>query len=119
MRGRKNYDQAEIDNARTAIDAQLAAYKKLLAGPGATDLDEFEPLFFNNLAVALDRLYVHRFRAVTGKDTGKDTSPLNELELIVDSLTNNGGIFRGSTAVNYVPADSITGLEFCDRVALT
>lgn len=55
----------------------------------------FEPLFFNNLALALDRFFVHRLRVVTGKDT----NALNELELICDSLMNNENVMRGASVI--------------------
>ena len=42
--------------------------------------------------VSLDRRYVHRIRSVTGKDG----NPLNELELVTESLMNNGGRFHGT-----------------------
>jgi hypothetical protein len=31
-------------------------------------LDAFEPLFFNNMTLVLDRYFVHRLRMVAGKD---------------------------------------------------
>jgi hypothetical protein len=96
MLGRKTYTQEELDNARTAIDQQLAAYKKLVkAIDGATSdpkvrsaLDAFEPLFFNNMTLVLDRYFVHRLRVVTGKDG----NPLNEVELM-----NNDGVLAATT----------------------
>jgi hypothetical protein len=119
MLGRKNYEQAEIDNGEAAVAAGLAAYKKLAAAVGdgvaAGALADFDQLLFNNLALALDRLYVHRLRSVTGKDT----SPLNELELIFESLMNNGGVLRGNNVVRYVPADSVVGLAVGDQIRLT
>jgi len=86
MLGRKNYTQEEFDNDRTAINEQIAAYKKLsmaIASEKAnkklqSSLKDFEGLFFNNLTLVLDRYYVHRLRMVTGKDC----NPLNEVELI-------------------------------------
>jgi hypothetical protein len=76
MLGRKNYTREELDHARSAVDQQLAAYRTLVeAIDGATPdprvtsaLEAFEPLFLNNLTLALDRYFVHRVRMVTGKD---------------------------------------------------
>lgn len=93
MLGRKNYTGEEIDHGRSAIDQQLGVYKKLagtISGRTAdvkaeAVLEEFEGLFFNNMALVLDRYFVRRLRTVTGKDG----NALNEVELICDSLMNN------------------------------
>lgn len=67
------------------------------------------------MALVLDRLYVHRVRMVTGKDG----NPLNEVELLYESLMNNDGILRGSSAIKYVPEDSVLGLKVGDLIRLT
>ena len=98
MLGRKTYTQDELDQATAAVDQQLAAYKTLVkAIDGATSdpevraaLEAFEPLFFNNMTIVLDRYFVHRIRPVAGKDG----NPLNEVELITESLMNNGGVMQ-------------------------
>lgn len=118
MLGRKTYEQEELDHARSDVDAQLAAYRKLASATPAKAkgaLAEFEPLFFNNLALALDRYFVHRIRSVTGKDN----NPLNELELICDSLLNNGAIMRGNNVIKYVPETSVVKLVLGDPITLT
>lgn len=122
MLGRKTYTQEELDHATTAIDKQLAAYKKLAKAIDATSdakaraaLDALEPLLFNNMTLVLDRYFVHRLRMVTGKDG----NPLNEVELMTESLLNNGGVLRGNNVVKLVPAESVVGLDIGDRIALT
>jgi hypothetical protein len=123
MLGRKNYTQDELDNGRAAIAQQLVAYRRLEAaveqapadGDARAALTAFAPLFFNNLTLALDRYYVYRLRVVTGKDG----NPLNEVELLSDSLMHNGGTLRRSNVIKFVPDDSVTKLQVGDRVALT
>jgi hypothetical protein len=122
MLGRKTYEQQELDNAKGVIDKQLAAYKKLAKAIDATSdpkakaaLDGFEPLFFNNLLLALDRYFVHRLRA----STGKDGNPLNEVELLVDSLLNNDGKFRGNNVIKLEPEESVLKINFDDKIELT
>jgi hypothetical protein len=123
MLGRKNYTQEELDEARSAVDQQLAAYRMLVeAIDGATQdpkvrsaLDAFEPLLLNNLTLALDRCFVHRVRVVTGKDG----NPLNEVELISDSLMNNDGVLRGNNVITLVPDQSVVKLEIGDRIRLS
>ena len=123
MLGRKNYTQEELDHAKAAIDQQLAAYKKLVkAIDGATSdpkvaaaLEAFEPLFFNNMTIVLDRYFVHRIRVVTGKDG----NPLNEVELLSESLMNNDGVFRGNNVVKLEPAETVLELDLGERIALS
>jgi hypothetical protein len=103
MLGRKDYTRKELDDGRARIDMQLQTLAK------------FEREFFANLLLTLDRLYVHRLRS----STGKDGNPLNEVELIVDSLLNNDGVFRvHNKSIKYKPEASVTGLAVGDRIEL-
>jgi hypothetical protein len=123
MLGRKDYTREEFDHGKTAIDSQLAAYRQLAVALDNDTVEEkvrsaqedFEAQFFNTLVLALDRWYVHRLRGVTGKDG----NPLNEVELIVESLMNNGGFFRGNNVVKYVPEQSVVKLKPGDKIRLT
>jgi hypothetical protein len=122
MLGRKDFSRKEFNGAKTTMDRQLAAYRKLAqavdasSDPGAIKaLKAFEPLFFNNMTLALDRYFVHRVRMVTGKDG----NPLNEVELVTESLMGNGGEFRGNNVIKLVPAESVLKLEQGDRISLS
>jgi hypothetical protein len=70
MLGRKSYTEEELDGCRTAIGEQLGAYRRLAAAVDGADpdakaaLEAFEPRFFNNLTLVLDRYFVHRVRLV-------------------------------------------------------
>lgn len=75
----------------------------------------FEGLFFNNMILDLDRLYVHRLRMVTGKDG----TPLNEVEMICDSLINNNWILGDSNVIKYIPDQSAVKLKVGDKIHLT
>src|SRR5712692_1437177 len=123
MLGRKNYTQEEFDHGKVAIKEQFAAYKKFVGeiASGTTDkklqpaLDDFEGQFFNNMTLVLDRYYVHRLRVVTGKDG----NPLNEVEMIADSLMNNNGALQGNNVIKYVPGESVVQLKIGDQIRLT
>ncbi len=124
MLGRKNYTPEEIDHARAAVQQQLAAYRRLAGENGSkptdaaeppADLGDFEVLYFNNMALVLDRYFVHRVRMVSGKDG----NPLNEVEMIADSLMNNDGILRGNNVIKYVPGQSVVKLQIGERIQLT
>jgi hypothetical protein len=54
----------------------------------------------------LDRFFVHRLRMVTGKDC----NPLNEVEVICESLMNDGGVLHESKVIKFVPAQTVTKL---------
>ena len=120
MLGRKTYTQEELDHCKAAIREQVAAYSTSAAAVATTKRGDaafgaFEPLFFNNLTLALDRYFVHRIRPVAGKDG----NPLNEVELICESLMNHDGVFTESTVIKMVPDQSVVKLQFGDPVRLT
>ena len=119
MLGRKTFTQDELDGCRAAFDAQLGAYRRLADAAGgngaAAALADFEDPFFTNLVLALDRWFVHRVRAVSGKDG----NPLNEVELIADAVMLHGGVMPESSVIKYVPADSVLGTEVGQRVSLS
>jgi hypothetical protein len=101
------------------VKQALAAYRKLAkaveSDPKATKaLEAFEPLLFKEMALALDRRFVHRLRSVTGKDG----NPINELELVSDSLMNNDGVLRGISPIKYRAEDSVLKLDVGDEIQL-
>ncbi len=106
MLGRKNRTRKEVDHARSAVAEQLAVYKTLgwanaHAIPNATvhaEFDDVERLYVNTMILVLDRYVVHRLRMVTGKDG----APLNDVEMLCDSLMNHEGILRGNNVITYV-----------------
>jgi hypothetical protein len=122
MLGRNSYTPQELEHARSAVEQQLAAYRALAdaiertpAVPELTSaLEALEPLYFNNMALVLDRYFVHRVRMVAGKDG----NPLNEIELISDSLINHDGVLRGNTVIKLVPGQTVLKLDIGDRIAL-
>jgi hypothetical protein len=122
MLGRNSYTQEELDNAKASVARQQAAYAKLAKAVDATSdpkakeaLDAFEPLLFNNMTLVLDRLFVHRVRNVSGKDG----NPLNEVELMTESLMNNDGVFQGNNVIKLVPEKTVVKLNIGERIALT
>jgi hypothetical protein len=109
MLGRNSYEPAELESARATVKKQLADWRSSGAG------GDLETSYFNGLVLALDRPFVHRIR----KMTGKDTNPLSEVELVVDSLIGNGGRFETGTVVKYQPEKSTLGLAPDDEIRLT
>jgi hypothetical protein len=66
------------------------------------------------MTLVLDRYFVHRLRVVTGKDG----NPLNEVELMSDSLMNNDGVLRGNNVIKLIPDESVLKLNTGDRIRL-
>lgn len=120
MLGRKDYTAQELRNARSAINAEVTSYRALLdesrkRGVDVALLSNFEAALWNNLALTLDRFFVHRLRSVTGKDT----SALNELEIICESIMNNAGVLRNGNVIKYNPQKSIVKMNLGDKIELT
>jgi hypothetical protein len=66
-------------------------------------------------ALVLDRYFVHWLRMVTGKDG----NPLNEVEMLSDSLMNNNGVLRGNNVIKLIPDQSVVKLRVGDPIRLT
>jgi len=122
MLGRKDYTKEELDHAKKAVDQQLSAYKKLAKAVDASSdarvraaLEALEPVLFTNMVLVLDRYFVHRIRPVTGKDG----NPLNEVELLAESIMDNDHVMRGNKVIKFVPAESVMKLEIGDRIEFT
>jgi hypothetical protein len=119
MLGRSKYDQDYIDKCRVKVAAQVSAYEALAtaARNGAelgSQIDAFEPLFFNNMVLVLDALFVHRLR----NQEGKDGNPLNEVRALSESLMENDGVLAVGKSIKLTPESSILHLEAGDEIAV-
>jgi hypothetical protein len=123
MLGRKDYTQEEFDNGKAAVEQEVAAYGHLATTIGSATADkdvtaareQFEARFFKSMVLVLDRYFVHRLRQVTGKDA----NPLNEVEMLADSLMNNGGVFRSANVIKWTPDQTVLKLKVGDTIRLT
>jgi hypothetical protein len=103
------------------MEAQLAAYKFLVAGADAAKashlraaFETFEPLFFNNLVLVLDGCFVHRTRAIEGKDG----NPLNEVRMLSTSILSHRGVLTADKTIKYDPEASILKLKIGDEIRI-
>jgi hypothetical protein len=122
MLGRKSYTRDEIDTGRALIEAGLRAYRDL---PVKTRTRQFEALFFNRELLILDYLFVHRLRAVEGKDG----NPLVEARVLCNSILLNEGKVQiekmpdwpesAGASLKLPPEKSVLRLKGGDEVELT
>ena len=117
----KTYPQDYIDDCRAKMDAQLDAYKALVAAvgkakapAGRSAVESFEPLFFNNLVLVLDAYFMHRTRAIEGKDG----NPLNEVRMLCTSILENSGVLAVDKTIKYRPEASVSKLDIGDEIRL-
>jgi hypothetical protein len=66
------------------------------------------------MTLVLDRYFVHRLRTTTGKDG----NPINEVELLADSLINNCGQLHGNNVIKYKPEESVLKLMPGDPIEI-
>ncbi len=90
MLGRKTYTKEEIDTGRAMVEADLRTYERL---PDVAKTKEFEAAFFNRAVMLLDYLFVHRLRAIEGKDG----NPLIEVRVLCNSILLNDGKLQVET----------------------
>ncbi|MEJ2864805.1 hypothetical protein [Actinomycetospora flava] len=102
MLGRKTFTAEEIDRARTAVRAEVAALRV-----------HDDPALATALLLALDRRFVHRIRA----ESGKDTNPVTELELLAESLLDHDGVLTPNKVIRYEPERSVLGLAPGARIS--
>jgi len=108
------YPQRYVDACRLAMEAQLAAYREMSKAAGAKAAS-FEPLFFNNLALVLDRCFVHRARGAEGTDG----NPLNEVRMLCNAILENEGLMAADKTIKYDAAKSVTKIALGQPVRLT
>ena len=111
MTARTTFTAQEIANGRETTDERVRRFLDLAAEgliePG------YEATYFNSLAVELDHFFENRAREVSGAGT----TPLNELELVAEGLRGEG-VLPVLDDINYVPTDSVLGLQVGDTIEL-
>ncbi|MGY1854823.1 hypothetical protein ACI795_00365 [Modestobacter sp. SYSU DS0290] len=108
-----SYSQDHIDARRAAVDARVAAWRRLVAAVGDhAALDEFEPVFFNDLVLVLEGSFVHR-----GRDVEGDGNALSEVRILAASLLGGGRVLADRN-LRCPPGHSVLGLRVGDEIAL-
>jgi hypothetical protein len=122
MLSRNSYDQQYIDDTRAKIESQVAAFKKVVNAamelPDECEvkldaaMQAFESVFFNNMVLVLDNYFVHRSRTIEKKDG----NPLNEVRVLVNSLTNNDGLVVFDKSIKLDPSKSVLRYQTGDEI---
>lgn len=115
MLAMNSYPKDYIDRCRDKVAANVAAYRAVAAKVGDKKaLATFEPVFFNNLVLSMDAHFVHRTRAVEGKDG----NPLNEVRVLCSSLALHDGVLTQDGPIRLKRETSVLGIELGERIAV-
>lgn len=109
------YPQATLDACRARLDAQVAAYRDVVADADRGAVATFEPAFFNGLVVQLEHTFVHRMRGMEKKDG----NPLNEVRLLAQGLVDGDGTLPEEKGIRLKPETSVLGLGAGDPILLS
>jgi hypothetical protein len=112
------YSQEYVDASRARVDELLAAYEAMVAAGGKTAAftratADFESRFLANMVLALDECFLHRTRAVEGKDG----NPLNEVRMLCAGVLGDGR-FPADRTIKYRTEDSVLELEIGAPIVL-
>jgi hypothetical protein len=107
------YTQGYVDRCRSRVAEDVSAYQGLVAAarkqsatsepPLSSAVEAFEQRFFSNMVQALDGCFVHRTRAIEGKDG----NPLNEVRMLCNSMVNNKNIMCADKTIRFDPTKSV------------
>ncbi len=95
--------------------SQLVTHYQELIGVLKTRPIDFENGLCAHLVLALDNYFLHRSRAIEGKDG----NPLNEVRLICAAITENKGIFTQNKTMKYDANNSVLKFNYGDEVRIT
>ena len=110
-----SYPPEYVKQCRANVDNLVKAYRKVAtAAKGDASVAKFAPRFFNHLVLALDEYFVHRLRAVEGKDGNL----LNEVRIVATSLMLYDGILTVEKSIKFKPETSVLGLAPGDPIDL-
>jgi hypothetical protein len=106
----KQYSNEYINICRKKVKADIEVFKKI---PSVTET--FEKVFFNNMVLVLETMFMHRMRA----QEGKDGNPLNEVRMISNSILTNDNKLEADNTIKYNDAKSILKIKLGQEISLT
>lgn len=115
MLGRKTYTESEIAAGRSFVRSTVTALADVADAVPASTLDDVHRPLVAAAFLGLDRLFVHRLRAVAGNGT----NPCTELTLVVEALLRGDGVLAALSPIKYKAEASVLGVALGDPVPLT
>lgn len=118
MLARNSYTQEFIASCKARVNADVQVFRDLVKSAGSnsgTALAAIEPVYFNNLLLAMDSSFTHRTRALEKKDG----NPLNEVRVLCRSIGENNAVLIKDSTIHLNPATSVLALAIGDPIALT
>jgi hypothetical protein len=115
MLARSSYSAAQIAAARAAFAEVLDQWREVATRSAPAARARAEAQVFAQMVVALDGWFVHRLRSAEGKDG----NALNEVRLLAQGITANGGLFPADSTIHWKPDASVTGFRTGDRIEMT
>lgn len=118
------YSQSYIDECRTKVNTQLAAYRNLASSSSDLStttegldlaIQSFAPVFFNNMTLVLDHYFLHRSRELEGKDG----NPANEVRVICKSIMENNAVMMADKTIKMDPEKSVLHYKVGDEIRLS
>jgi hypothetical protein len=112
-----SYSKDYIDACRARTGAQVAAYRAVASGKvkgKGSAVEASGDQLFENLTLLLDYYFVHRTRAMEGKDG----NPLNEVRMLCNSILRNDSVLAADKSIKYKPETSVLKLKIGDPIRL-
>lgn len=120
MLAENKYNEDYIAVCKDQLEQQIRAFNTLAGSvdPGTAAqhaLSELEQSLFTNMVLVLDHYFVHRTRAIEGKDG----NPLNEVRMLSNSITRNGGVLAADKTIKYDPRKAVLKFKVGDKIKLS
>jgi hypothetical protein len=110
MLGVKKYSNGYINSCRKKAKADIDAFEKITSSS-----EIFEAVYFNNMALVLEHMFVHRMRG----QEGKDGNPLNEVRMISHSILTNNNKLLADNTIKYIDSKSVLKISLEQVISLT
>ena len=102
MQSVKKYSREYINECKRKIKADADEFQKIKAATPS-----FENIYFRNLILVLEQMFVHRMRG----EEGKDGNPLNEVRILSNSILTNNCRLESDNTIRYHLDKSILRID--------